>query len=345
MTQRAFYLRKRNSTNHRVRRRVLPAKVDGEEVRIMDAEKTGSFIARIRKEQGLTQKQLAEKLFVSDKAVSRWEAAHGMPGLDNLEALSAALGVSVAELLRGERIVEPVVPQEADALAAESIGLANQRVRSRRLQNLAMGFLAGVCLIILAVVHLTAPIAIPYRDGLVRADELSDGTLVVISDAGSAGIDVSMVGDETHVSVYDTRWNQMMRENRELVALAGRLGETEAVLYYPGAPDDVLVYGQLNDAAGVATLPRLIYNMWLAIGLVASAIGLGAWALLRKRWYGKRVLYVTLIPACFTVALVAVLWGHFGEVYNAAFYLSGILLVAAALYGLALLAITRKNLH
>ena len=309
----------------------------------MDATKTGSFIAHLRKEQGLTQKQLAEKLFVSDKAVSRWEAAHGMPDLDNLEALAAALDVSVAELLRGERIVEPVVPQEADALAAEGIDLANQHVRSRRLQNLALGFLAGICLIVLAVVHLTAPIAVPYREDIARIDELSDGTLVVISDAGSAGIDVSVVGNETHVNVYDTRWNQMTRESREMVALAGKLGETEAVLYYPGTPDDVLLYGQLHDAAGVVTLPRLMYNMWLAVGLAASVIGLGTWALLRKRWYGRRVLYAALVPACFTIALIAVLCGHFAEVYNAQFYLSGICLVALVLYAIALLVFMPKK--
>ena len=53
----------------------------------MNATSTGTFIATLRKEQGLTQHQLAERLLVSDKAISRWETGRGLPDLDNLEAL------------------------------------------------------------------------------------------------------------------------------------------------------------------------------------------------------------------------------------------------------------------
>ena len=51
----------------------------------MDAKTTGALIARRRKERSLSQAELAERLHVTDKAVSRWETGRGMPGLESLE--------------------------------------------------------------------------------------------------------------------------------------------------------------------------------------------------------------------------------------------------------------------
>ena len=136
----------------------------------MNAEKTGTFIAELRKEQGLTQRQLAEQLLVSDKAISRWETGHGMPDLDNLEALADALDVSVAELLRGERFEAPVAVGDAEELARDGISLFREALRRRTTSNVLIGFLAGLIVVTLLVVHLTAPIAIPYREDLMRVD-------------------------------------------------------------------------------------------------------------------------------------------------------------------------------
>lgn len=63
---------------------------------------TGAAIRFLREKKGYTQKQLADCLLVSDKAVSKWETGRGLPDLSLLEPLGAALGVSVAELLSGE---------------------------------------------------------------------------------------------------------------------------------------------------------------------------------------------------------------------------------------------------
>lgn len=70
----------------------------------MDAEKTGKFIRTIRIEKNLTQKELAEKLNCTDKAISRWETGKGIPDISLLIPLSDALGVSVNEILNGEKI-------------------------------------------------------------------------------------------------------------------------------------------------------------------------------------------------------------------------------------------------
>ena len=57
----------------------------------MDCEKIGAFICALRKKNGMTQKQLAEKLGVSDKAVSKWERANGLPELSLLSDLAEIL--------------------------------------------------------------------------------------------------------------------------------------------------------------------------------------------------------------------------------------------------------------
>lgn len=65
---------------------------------------TGAMIKRLREEKKLTQTELAEKIFVTDKAVSKWETGRGYPDISLVESLAKALGVSVIELLSGENI-------------------------------------------------------------------------------------------------------------------------------------------------------------------------------------------------------------------------------------------------
>lgn len=75
----------------------------------MDTKKFGAFIAQHRKENQMTQAQLAEKIYVTDKAVSRWERGMGFPDINTLEPLAEALGVSVPELMSSERSQKPPV--------------------------------------------------------------------------------------------------------------------------------------------------------------------------------------------------------------------------------------------
>ena len=72
----------------------------------MDSQKFGTFIAQCRKDKKMTQADLAAKLNVTDKAISRWERGVGFPDINTIEPLAAALDVSVAELMKSERIDE-----------------------------------------------------------------------------------------------------------------------------------------------------------------------------------------------------------------------------------------------
>ena len=84
----------------------------------MDNIQFGRFVAQLRKEQNLTQKELAERLHVTDKAVSKWETGKGFPDLKLLEPLAQVLNVSLVELLQGERTPSPTLTKEEAGQAA-----------------------------------------------------------------------------------------------------------------------------------------------------------------------------------------------------------------------------------
>lgn len=70
----------------------------------MDQKKTGQFIAALRKNRNMTQRQLAEKLDISEKTISKWECGNGLPEVTYMQPLCEILGITVNELLMGERI-------------------------------------------------------------------------------------------------------------------------------------------------------------------------------------------------------------------------------------------------
>lgn len=70
----------------------------------MDKYVTGAVIKKLRENKKMTQEELADKLFVSSKAVSKWETGQGFPDISLLESLAQALDISVIELLSGEDI-------------------------------------------------------------------------------------------------------------------------------------------------------------------------------------------------------------------------------------------------
>lgn len=70
---------------------------------MMDNQKFGDFIKKLRKEKGLTQKELGDKLNITDKAISKWERGLSFPDITMLNTLSDFFEVDVSELLNGEK--------------------------------------------------------------------------------------------------------------------------------------------------------------------------------------------------------------------------------------------------
>ena len=104
----------------------------------MDQARIGRFIAERRKALGLTQRQLAERLAVSDKAVSKWETGRGLPDVLLMPPLCAALGITVNDLLSGERVGEGDYRKKAEENMMELMR-ENAENRQRLLQSIACG--------------------------------------------------------------------------------------------------------------------------------------------------------------------------------------------------------------
>ena len=80
----------------------------------MDMIKIGEFLAKLRKEQGWTQEQLGEKLGVTNKTVSRWEKGNYLPPVEMLQMMSEVYGLTINEILSGERLTQEQYRQKAE---------------------------------------------------------------------------------------------------------------------------------------------------------------------------------------------------------------------------------------
>lgn len=96
----------------------------------MDLDKIGKFIALNRKNKGLTQEQLAEKLGVTNKTISRWETGKYMPDLSLLKPLSEELGITLNELLSGEKIKEEKIVENTERSILNTIDYSSKKVEN-----------------------------------------------------------------------------------------------------------------------------------------------------------------------------------------------------------------------
>lgn len=101
-------------------------------------------MAQLRKEQGLTQRELAEQLHVTDKAVSKWETGKGFPDLKLLDPLCQVLEVSLVELLQGERTPSPTLSKEAAGQVAAQAMEQSQKATARTYLRLFRWILTGI---------------------------------------------------------------------------------------------------------------------------------------------------------------------------------------------------------
>ena len=124
----------------------------------MDQARVGRFIAACRRERGLTQRQLAEQLLVSDKTISKWETGRGLPEVSLMLPLCAALGITVNDLLSGERVGEGDYRKKAEENMMELMR-ENAENRQRLLQSIACGGVTVVA--VCALVALAAFLPLP----------------------------------------------------------------------------------------------------------------------------------------------------------------------------------------
>ncbi len=129
----------------------------------MDQEKIGKFIAELRREIGLTQRELAEKLSVSDKTVSKWECGKGLPEVSLMLPLCEVLGITVNELLTGERlgVADYRAHAEENLVVLMKEKIENKRKLFLEIVVIFLTLLASITLIMLSgLLEINTPIRI-----------------------------------------------------------------------------------------------------------------------------------------------------------------------------------------
>lgn len=116
---------------------------------IMDTKKIGAFIAMNRKKKGYTQEQLAEKLGVTNKTISRWENGHYMPDLSLLEPLSKELDITLNELLAGKEIVKEEAMEYSEQNLIQTIDYTGNKNKNEHkkisLFIIGLGIFTSLC--------------------------------------------------------------------------------------------------------------------------------------------------------------------------------------------------------
>jgi len=127
----------------------------------MDQIKIGSFIAEVRKSKGITQRQLADRLEISDKTVSKWERGKGLPEVSLMLPLCRELEISVNDLLTGEKVAPAEYQQKAEENMMNLIR-ENQENRKRAILSAICVVITiiAVCSMVVISAYIEMPVAV-----------------------------------------------------------------------------------------------------------------------------------------------------------------------------------------
>lgn len=119
----------------------------------VNQEKIGKFILKCRKEKNLTQSELAEKLGVTDKSISNWENGRNMPDLSLFKPLCELLGISINDLISGEKISNNDYPEMSEQNIISTINYTNKKMSQKNI-------LIGVILISFGIIIAISAVSI-----------------------------------------------------------------------------------------------------------------------------------------------------------------------------------------
>ena len=128
----------------------------------MDQEKTGKFIAELRKQKKLTQEQLADQLSITKNAVSKWERGLGLMDLSLLKPLSEILDVSVTEILNGEKFDKEINSRSEEILIGTLDYSANEIKKLKKKKSLII--ILTIVITFLSVILLDTIQAIAFKN-------------------------------------------------------------------------------------------------------------------------------------------------------------------------------------
>lgn len=140
----------------------------------MNTQEFGQFIAEQRKARGYTQKELAEKLSVTDKAISRWENGHGYPDILLLEPLAKELEITIVELMHSRlNNNAELVPQKADEAISNAIDIT---ISNRKLERKTI--------ILIYIVSIVLLVGLSFLNHIPVYGIISIGAMCIYAAAG-----------------------------------------------------------------------------------------------------------------------------------------------------------------
>lgn len=138
----------------------------------MNQEKIGKFIAKCRRDKKLTQSEFAEKLNISNKAISKWETGRGMPDASIMLELCEYLGITVNELLSGEKLEEGEYKEKANEniinIAKESE--KNKKVKNKIIIVLTIIIIFSILLLITNIIYRNFEVTLEYDNRLIKCE-------------------------------------------------------------------------------------------------------------------------------------------------------------------------------
>ena len=142
----------------------------------MNQEKIGKFIAELRKQKKLTQEQLAEKLGITKNAVSKWERGLGLMDLSLLKPLSKILGVSVTEILNGEKFRKDEINFKSEEILIDTLDYSAKEIRKVKKNKILM-ILLTIIITILSIILLDTIQAVAFKNSPIiswRVEDVND---------------------------------------------------------------------------------------------------------------------------------------------------------------------------
>lgn len=211
----------------------------------MDTTKTGALIRKLRKERNMTQKDLADQLHITDRAVSKWERGLCAPDIATLEPLAAILQVTVTELIAGERMPEKEHIMEIEKNVQDTIDYSEQELTQKTRQTRTRT-LFTTTLITLAVAGIV--LALCWWKGLFNIVERNKSP-----------------DDSTILTIYDCDMEIQRFASRPAITIRSNRQEKSTVIYenatFTGvwwAPDSSKYVLAMEDTEG----SRLVLN-WM----------------------------------------------------------------------------------
>ena len=164
----------------------------------MDNLQTGALIRELRKEKALTQRELAEQLHLTDRAVSKWERGLCAPDLSTLEPLAKILDVTVAELIAGKRMEQPPHREELEETVQNALQYSQEELRSKT-RSLRQKHRIGILLLLVLFLSFAALLWWKGIFNIVHRAESPDGScLLTVYDRD---IKIDRFSREPHITV------------------------------------------------------------------------------------------------------------------------------------------------